>query len=177
LGVPEMIGRPAYQQVADDLRSQIATGRLPVGEAIPSTAQLIQRYRVSSTVVRQAVARLRGEGLVVGQPGKAVYVRATPNEIERESLQLEDLAQRVDGVRTELDALAEQVDSKLNPADLDEIRHEIKQLRRAFSVLQTHVIDLYSRMGQPYPREAVMTAQGETPPRRRKASTSRPAEA
>jgi DNA-binding GntR family transcriptional regulator len=175
--VPEMTGRPAYQQVADDLRSQIASGRLPVGEPIPSTAQLIQRYRVSSTVVRQAVARLRGEGLVVGQPGKAVYVRATPDEIERESLQLEDLAQRVDAVRTELDALAEQVNGKPNAADLIEIRDEIKQLRRAFGVLQTHVMDLYSRMGQPYPREGVTAAQGETPPRRRKTSISRPAEA
>jgi DNA-binding GntR family transcriptional regulator len=175
--VPEMTGQPAYQQVADDLKSQIAAGRLPVGEPIPSTAQLIQRYGVSSTVVRQAVARLRGEGLVIGQPGKAVYVRATPAGIEREALHLDDLAQRVDALRTELGALAEQIDGKPSTADLDEIRDEIKQLRRAFGVLQTHVMDLYSRMGQPYPRDAVATPQGETPPRRRKASTSRQAEA
>ncbi len=73
----ESIGRPAYQQVADDLRRRIAEAELPVGSAIPSTTKLAKAYGVSITVVRAAVAQLRADGLVVGQPGKGVFVRAT----------------------------------------------------------------------------------------------------
>ena len=73
------IGRPAYQEVADDLRAQIADGTLAIGDVIPSTAQLCKQYEVSATVVRAAIAQLQGEGTLRGQPGKGVYVMAMPS--------------------------------------------------------------------------------------------------
>ena len=72
-----MSGMPAYLQVADDLRVQIRTGALEPGAQLPSMAQLRQRYGVSNTVVRDALAELRRDGLVVGQQGKGVFVRPT----------------------------------------------------------------------------------------------------
>jgi DNA-binding FadR family transcriptional regulator len=36
-------------------------------------------YKASVTVVRAAVRELRTEGLVLGQPGKAVYVQDVPS--------------------------------------------------------------------------------------------------
>ncbi len=39
-------------------------------------AQLRQLYGVSNTVIRDALNELRREGLVVGQQGKGVFVRA-----------------------------------------------------------------------------------------------------
>jgi len=71
-------GRPKYVDVADDLRKKIAAGTYPVGGELPSTSRLMKQYEVSVTVVRAAVRELRTEGLVVGQPGKAVYVLAEP---------------------------------------------------------------------------------------------------
>ena len=76
--VIDPVGGPAYRLVADDLRRKIAAGELPLGSAIPSTAQLGELYGVSTTVVRAAVAQLRDEGLVVGHPGKGVFVSSTP---------------------------------------------------------------------------------------------------
>ena len=73
-------GRPKYVEVAASLRNAIAAGTYPVGSELPSTARLTEQFAVSTTVVRAAVRELRGEGLVVGQPGKAVYVRAVPGE-------------------------------------------------------------------------------------------------
>ncbi|MBN6051052.1 winged helix-turn-helix transcriptional regulator [Nonomuraea sp. RK-328] len=71
----EKTGRPGYLQIADDLRRQVRTGSLAPGAALPSTAQLCQRYDVSASVVKAAISVLRTENLVVGQQGKGVFVR------------------------------------------------------------------------------------------------------
>ncbi|TNY38086.1 winged helix-turn-helix domain-containing protein [Thermomonospora catenispora] len=68
-------GRPGYLQIADDLRQQVADGRLAPGDALPSIAQLREHYGVSAGVVKAAISVLRTEGLVVGQQGKGVFVR------------------------------------------------------------------------------------------------------
>ena len=107
-----MSGMPAYLQVADDLRAQIRTGVLEPGAQLPSMTQLRQRYRVSNTVVRDALNELRRDGLVVGQQGKGVFVRPASQsatsangdgddsaEIRRE---LADLQRRVGALESRL---------------------------------------------------------------------------
>ncbi|WP_248959833.1 GntR family transcriptional regulator [Sphaerisporangium perillae] len=71
-------GRPGYLQIADELRGQIKSGALPAGQALPSIAQLCQRYEVSASVVKSAISVLRTEGFVIGQQGKGVFVRERP---------------------------------------------------------------------------------------------------
>lgn len=70
-------GRPAFLQVADDLRAKIKSGALPVDAQLPSMAQLREMYGVSNTVVRDALNELRHAGLVIGQQGKGVFVRSS----------------------------------------------------------------------------------------------------
>ncbi|MDT0348144.1 winged helix-turn-helix domain-containing protein [Pseudonocardia charpentierae] len=78
----EHTGRPKYVEAAANLRTAIAAGTYPVGGELPSTARLTESFGVSTTVVRAAIRELRDEGLVVGQPGKAVFVRAVPTDDE-----------------------------------------------------------------------------------------------
>lgn len=66
---------PAYRRVADDLRSQIRTGKMPAGSRVPSLSQLGQQYSVSGDVARQAISVLRGEGLVETRQGSGAFVR------------------------------------------------------------------------------------------------------
>jgi GntR family transcriptional regulator len=68
------VGQPAYEQVADDLRSKIASGVYPDASTLPSTSQLMIAYGVSSTVVKAAIRELRTAGLVHTQQGKGVFV-------------------------------------------------------------------------------------------------------
>src|SRR5690606_565224 len=68
-------GRPAYLQIADDLRAQIRGGSLAPGTPLPSTTKLAEQYGASLSVVKLAVGVLRTEGLVIGQQGKGVFVR------------------------------------------------------------------------------------------------------
>ncbi|MDT9693343.1 GntR family transcriptional regulator [Streptomyces sp. P9(2023)] len=61
--------------IADDLRTQITTGRLKAGERLPSEAQLATQYTVSTPTLRSALAVLQGEGLVEKIHGKGNFVR------------------------------------------------------------------------------------------------------
>ncbi|MFE7772614.1 GntR family transcriptional regulator [Streptomyces sp. NPDC057445] len=58
--------------IADDLRTQIATGRLKPGERQP---QLSARYKVSTATLRNALALLQAEGLIEKIHGKGNFVR------------------------------------------------------------------------------------------------------
>ncbi|MFC5286866.1 GntR family transcriptional regulator [Actinokineospora guangxiensis] len=70
--------RPPYRQIAAALRRLIAAGRLPPGEKLPSETELIAHYGVARMTVRRALQELRGEGLVVAEHGKGVFVRSSP---------------------------------------------------------------------------------------------------
>jgi DNA-binding GntR family transcriptional regulator len=88
--------------VAADLRRQIASGKLPVGSAIPSTTKLRDAYGVSTTVVRAAVAQLRQDGLVVGHSGKGVFVCASPDSLAERNATVDDLVRQIGELRTQV---------------------------------------------------------------------------
>src|ERR671919_2741615 len=69
-------GRTRYQQVADDLRTAIARGDYKTDEALPTERQLIERYGYSRPTIRQAIAQLRGEGLIDVEQGRGTFVRS-----------------------------------------------------------------------------------------------------
>ncbi len=77
---PRILGEdaaPLHRRLACHLRRAIRDGALPAGEAVPSEADLTAAYGVSRGTVRQALAALRAEGLIVGGRGaKPVVVRA-----------------------------------------------------------------------------------------------------
>lgn len=64
--------------VFEGLLDQIRSGKLGPGAQLPTEADLCQQFEVSRTVVREAVARLRSEGLVVPRQGKGVFVSEAP---------------------------------------------------------------------------------------------------
>jgi DNA-binding FadR family transcriptional regulator len=68
-------GRPAYAQVADELRIAIRDGRFAPGSQLPSYEALMKQYGVSITVIRSAVRELKTEGLVITHQGKGAFVR------------------------------------------------------------------------------------------------------
>lgn len=71
--------RKPYVRIADDLRSQIASGHFPVGEPLPSNGDLAEKYGVAGMTVSNAIAVLREEGLVKTRQGTPAIVTATPD--------------------------------------------------------------------------------------------------
>src|SRR5436190_1734396 len=66
------------QRVVAGLKDRILAGDLPPGHKLPSEAELIEEYGVSRTVVREAVTRLRAEGLLETFQGRGSFVLAMP---------------------------------------------------------------------------------------------------
>src|ERR1700730_4277230 len=66
---------PVYRQLARILRDQIQTGELRPGAALPSEAALSQTFGVGRDAVRDALASLRNDGLVITTRGLGTFVR------------------------------------------------------------------------------------------------------
>jgi GntR family transcriptional regulator len=69
---------PLWEQLADILRGQIASGKIQPGRPIPSKKTLVQEYGISPTTVDRATGALKDEGLIVTVMGKGLFVRPRP---------------------------------------------------------------------------------------------------
>ena len=67
--------RPAYNQVAEQLRQRIYSEDLKPGDKLPSEAELIKQFNVSRVTARGAIKDLQAEGLIVTRQGKGSFVR------------------------------------------------------------------------------------------------------
>src|SRR6478736_5974808 len=74
LAAEHKLSRGLFEQLAE----QIKSGRLAPGARLPTEQELTRAARVSRTVVREAVAALRAEGLVVTRQGVGAFVTAEP---------------------------------------------------------------------------------------------------
>ena len=72
---------PVYRQLARILREQIQAGELHPGAALPSEAALSQTFGVGRDAVRDALASLRSEGLVITTRGIGTFVREPATEL------------------------------------------------------------------------------------------------
>lgn len=71
----EVSGRvPLPVQVARDLRERIERGELRPGDQLPTERELMARYGVSRTVVREAVSSLRASGQLSTQQGRGAFL-------------------------------------------------------------------------------------------------------
>jgi DNA-binding FadR family transcriptional regulator len=61
-------------EVVERIRAEIAGGKLPPGARLPTEQTMIAAFGVSRTVVREAVAALRAEGLVSTRQGVGAFV-------------------------------------------------------------------------------------------------------
>jgi GntR family transcriptional regulator len=66
---------PLHQQIAAELRRQIAEGELRPGDPLPSEHTLMRRFGVSRGTIRQARAALRSDGTITGSRGRRLAVR------------------------------------------------------------------------------------------------------
>ncbi|KTQ85807.1 hypothetical protein NS226_18980 [Aureimonas ureilytica] len=94
------------------LRDRILTGALRAGEKLPTEAQLAESFQLSRPSVREAIAVLRAEDLVVSRRGSGSFVSATPRFEIRLTLptaSLEDVTRMIElrrAIETEATRLA-----------------------------------------------------------------------
>lgn len=67
-------GNSLVVKLSETLREAIYDGRIAAGEKLPSEARLTETHGVSRTVIREAIAALRADGLVESRRGAGVFV-------------------------------------------------------------------------------------------------------
>lgn len=70
------------ERVYDSLFHSIMTGRVAVGTRLPAELELAAQFQVSRPVIRQAIDRLRRDGLVASRRGSGSYVQCAPEAHE-----------------------------------------------------------------------------------------------
>lgn len=75
---------PIYQQIAEQMKEEILSGKRKQGEYLPSIRVLARDLRISVITTMKAYEELELQGLVTAHQGKGYYVNAQDSEMLRE---------------------------------------------------------------------------------------------
>ena len=67
-------GRPVYQQIINQIKRDIALGRLDIDEQLPTVRQLAAQLAINPNTIAKAYRQLEQEGIIVTKPGAGAYV-------------------------------------------------------------------------------------------------------
>jgi len=113
------------ERLVADLLQLIQEGVVRPGAKLPAESELMQRFGVSRTVVREAISRLQASGIVRTQQGKGSFVLATPRESPF------DLITPVgEGLAAALELLEFRTAIEVEAAGLAALRHSPDQLKQ-----------------------------------------------
>ncbi len=76
---------PIYEQLMNQVKSQIINGELAENEALPSVRALSGELRISALTVKKAYDKLEDEGFVITVHGKGTFVAATDKSLAMEA--------------------------------------------------------------------------------------------
>ena len=79
-------GVPIYEQIAQQVRDAILTGRVEADEMLPSIRALARDLRVSVITTTRAYSDLVAEGFLANVPGKGYFVLPRDSELVREQV-------------------------------------------------------------------------------------------
>ena len=78
---------PIYEQLMEQIKSDIIQSELKEGEALPSVRTLAGELRISALTVKKAYDKLEEEGFVTTVHGKGTYVTASDKQLALEARQ------------------------------------------------------------------------------------------
>lgn len=85
---------PLFEQVASSVRSGILSGRLVLGDRLPSAREVAEALDINLHTVLRAYQELRDEGLIDLRRGRGAAVSATAAPLAELSQHITDLVAR-----------------------------------------------------------------------------------
>lgn len=79
-------GVPIYEQIEEQIKSQIMTGELAEGEPLPSMRLLAKELKISIITTKRAYEDLERDGFITSITGKGSFVRAINNDMVKENM-------------------------------------------------------------------------------------------
>jgi GntR family transcriptional regulator len=109
---PHRDQRRAYQQIADDLRAAIASGRYQVGDQLPAERELARQFGVAAMTIRHGLDVLRSEGLVVSTEKRGHFVARVPgpDDDAGHSPEYQEFMEQLRAVREDLRQVHQRLD-------------------------------------------------------------------
>ena len=104
---------PLYAQLTRAIRFAIATGRLRVGEQLPTVRQLAVELRVNANTVAKVYAELERSGILETRRGVGTFVSARQFAISHRDGQQKHLNELVDRFVEEAGAIGFSIDDLL----------------------------------------------------------------
>ena len=88
---------PIYQQIKNAITSQILSGELAEGEALPSIRQLADEIQISVMTIKKAYDELEKEGYLQSRQGKGTFVAPKNMELiwEQKQREIESYMQKI----------------------------------------------------------------------------------
>lgn len=93
-------GVPIFRQIMDQVRAQVASGRLKPGDLVPSVRQMAVDLQVNMMTVSKAYSRLEAEGLLERDRGTGMRVRGQVENLGSVTDRQAELRDLVDHVVT-----------------------------------------------------------------------------
>ena len=85
--VSNKTSRPLYEQITTQIKTQIMSGALKAGDALPSIRALAKSLHISVLTVQKAYDLLQEEGFIETTAGKGCYVSAQNQDFYLEEQQ------------------------------------------------------------------------------------------
>ena len=112
------------EHVVSALRDQILGGQILPGQKLPTEGQMTETFRVSRTVIREAMASLAADGLVESRQGAGVFV------LEHPTLAFGSFTQDIGKVSQAINVLEVRMGIEIESAGLAAQRHNAAQEAR-----------------------------------------------
>lgn len=118
-----------------ELEQRILNGSLASGARLPTEHALAEQYAVSRSVVREAVARLKAEGMVEARQGSGTYVAKQPRVLsfKRKAEATPELKQVLELRRIVEVAVAGLAAERRSESDLKAIRSSLTAMDKALA--------------------------------------------
>ena len=103
-------GRAVYQQIIDQVKRDIALGRLTKDEKLPTVRQLAVQLAINPNTIAKAYRRLEQEGIITTKPGAGAFVANLDSNLSkavRKKLICEDIEHLI------VDAIHMQIEKQL----------------------------------------------------------------
>lgn len=75
--------RPVYLQIIDQVKRDIALGRLAREEKLPTVRQLAQQLAINPNTIAKAYRQLEREGIIVTKAGAGAFVASLDSNLSR----------------------------------------------------------------------------------------------
>ena len=75
--------RPVYRQIIDQIKRDIAMGRLIKDEKLPTVRQLAAQLTINPNTIAKAYRLLESEGIIVTKPGAGAFIANLDSSLSR----------------------------------------------------------------------------------------------